>query len=71
MYLIAITNRGKDFFQMVAQALSDALGLNTLVLSYNQAEKSFHLTAFSCLICLVTRGAIRFEECPESINTNY
>jgi signal transduction histidine kinase/ActR/RegA family two-component response regulator len=47
LYLIAITNRGKDFFQRVAQALSDALGLNTLVLSYNPAGKSFHSAAFS------------------------
>ncbi len=49
LYLIAITNRGKDFFQLVAQALSDALGLNILVLRYNQAGNSFHLTAFSGL----------------------
>jgi len=47
LYRMAMTNRGKDFFKLVADALSEALGVDTLILRYNQAENNFHSTAFS------------------------
>jgi signal transduction histidine kinase/ActR/RegA family two-component response regulator len=47
LYLIAVTNRGEDFFKRVADALSEALGVNTLILRYQQPENNFHSAAFS------------------------
>lgn len=46
-YQIAIMNRGEEFFKLVATALSEALSLNTLILSYNQEENDLHIIAFS------------------------
>jgi len=46
-YRIAITNRGKDFFKRVAEALSEALEINTLILRAQQTEDKFHPVAFS------------------------
>ena len=47
LYQIAITNRGEEFFKLVSAALTEALGLNTLILSYNQKQNDLHSTAFS------------------------
>ena len=47
LYRMAITNRGENFFKLVADALSEALGVDTLILRYNQTENNFHSVAFS------------------------
>ncbi len=47
LYQMAITNRGGNFFKLVADALSEALGVDTLILRYNQADNNFHSVAFS------------------------
>ncbi len=47
LYRMAITNRGEDFFKRVADALSEALGVDTLILRSHHAEKKFHPVAFS------------------------
>ena len=47
LYRIAITNRGEDFFKRMADALSETLGLNALILRFKPSEKSFHSIAFA------------------------
>ncbi len=49
LYLIAIANRGEDFFKRAADSLSEALGLNTLILEWHKAKTTFHPVAFSSL----------------------
>ncbi len=46
-YNIAITNRGEDLFNHVADALSEVFGANTLIVKFHQTENSFHPVAFS------------------------
>lgn len=46
-YNIAITNRGEDLFNRVADALSELLGTHTLIIKVQQSENSFHKVAFS------------------------
>ncbi|WP_300462587.1 response regulator [Desulfobacula sp.] len=47
LYLIAVTNRGEDFFNRVADALAEALDLNALILRYQKTENAFYSAAFS------------------------
>jgi two-component system, cell cycle sensor histidine kinase and response regulator CckA len=46
-YQIAIANRGEDFFNRVADALSEVLDTHTLVIKVHQIEKNFLPVAFS------------------------
>jgi len=47
LYRIAITNRGTDFFNRVAEALSEALNVHTLIFRYQPAERRLHPIAVS------------------------
>ena len=47
LYRIAITNRGADFFKRVAEALSEALSVHTLIYSYQPAENRLRPVAIS------------------------
>lgn len=47
LYRIAITNRGKDFFNRVVAALSEALDVHTLIYSYHPDEDRLRLVAVS------------------------
>jgi signal transduction histidine kinase len=47
LYHIAITNRGEDLFNHVADALSEVLGINTLIIKVQRTENNFHPVAFS------------------------
>jgi two-component system cell cycle sensor histidine kinase/response regulator CckA len=47
LYRIAITHRGKDFFNRVADALSETLGTNTMIVRYRQTENRIDSIAFS------------------------
>ncbi|MCP3874918.1 MAG: GAF domain-containing protein, partial [Desulfobacteraceae bacterium] len=47
LYHIAISNRGEDFFKRVADALSEALNVHTLILRSQQTENIFQPIAFS------------------------
>lgn len=49
LYLIAIANRGEDFFKRAADSLSEALGLHTLILQLNKTKTEFFPVAFSAL----------------------
>jgi len=47
LYLIAIANRGEDFFKRAADALSAALGLDTLILQLNKISTEFLPVAYA------------------------
>lgn len=47
LYRIAITNRGENFFNRVADALTEALGVNTLIVKVRPAGKGFSMVAHS------------------------
>ncbi len=49
LYLIAIANRGEEFFKRAADSLSEALGLNTLILEWHKAKAEFRPVALATL----------------------
>jgi len=49
LYLIAIANRGEEFFRRAADSLSEALGLNTLILQLTKAPMEFLPVAYAAI----------------------